>query len=119
MIDMNEVLELQRKGDFAELTRRGIQISDGKMEQAEGWAKPCFSGFRAHYFVQTSSDAIGPGGRYRSWKSVCGAEATTHDKAPMFGMGNWERCKACLKKRNAKRSLEATQVAHMGNGEWS
>ncbi|QZI68694.1 hypothetical protein K5F93_20120 [Pseudomonas protegens] len=116
MIDMNEVLELQRKGDFAELTRRGIQISDGKLEQAEGWAKACFSGSRAHYFVQVSADAIGPGGRYRSWKSVCGTEAITHDKAPMFGAGSWERCKACLKKRNAKRSLEATQIDHMGSG---
>ncbi|HEY0287165.1 MAG TPA: hypothetical protein VGC62_09170 [Pseudomonas sp.] len=115
MIDMNEVIALQQAGDFDELTRRAIQISDGKLEQTEGWAKPCFHGKRAHYFVQVSADAIGKYGRHRFWKAECGAEAVTHDKAPMFGMGNWERCKACLKKRNVTRSRDATVSAHTEN----
>ncbi len=105
---MQEVIGLARAGKFDELSKRGIQISGGKLEQAEGWAKPCFHGQRAHYFVQTSADAIGPQGRYRTWRSVCGTETTTSDKAPMFGMGSWERCKTCLKKRNAARSRDAT-----------
>lgn len=107
MIDMNEVIKLQQQGDFAELTRRGVQITDGVLEQTEGWAKPCFHGKRAHYFVQVSADAIGKHGRYRTWKSVCGEETTTHDKAPMFGIGSYERCKNCLKKRNAARRRNA------------
>jgi hypothetical protein len=115
VIDMNEVISLARSGKYDELGRRGIQISDGPLGQAEGWAKPCFGGARAHYFVQVSADAIGPGGRYRTWKSVCGTETTTSDKAPMFGMGSWDRCKSCLKKRNASRSAEATASLHSQN----
>ena len=113
MIEMNEVINLARAGKFDELSKRGIQITDGKLEQAEGWAKPCFHGQRAHYFVQTSADAIGPQGRYRTWKSVCGTE--TSDKAPMFGMGSWERCKTCLKKRNVTRSRDASVSLHEQN----
>ena len=112
---MNEVIALQRAGDFEELTRRGVQISDGVLERPEGWAKPAFHGKRAHYFTQLSADAIGRHGRYRAWKSVCGAETTTHDRAPMFGMGSWERCKVCLRIRNAARSRDATQNMHSGN----
>lgn len=115
MIDMTEVLALQRKGDFAELTRRGVQIAGGKLEQTEGWAKPPFHGMRAHYFVQVSADAIGKHGRYRTWKSVCGTETITHDKAPMFAMGSWDRCKSCLKKRNVTRSRDVTVSMHTQN----
>ncbi len=115
MIDMNEVIALARTGKFDELRARGIQFSDGKLEEKEGWAKPCFHGQRAHYFVQVSADAIGKNGRYRTWRSVCGKEATTSDKAPMFGLGSWERCKACLKKRNVTRSRDATVSLHNEN----
>lgn len=115
MIDMNEVISMAHAGEFAELSRRGVQVTSGVLEQTEGWAKPCFHGKRAHYFVQVSADAIGKHGRYRTWKSVCGAETTTHDKAPMFGMGSWERCKVCLKKRNVTRSRDATQNTHSEN----
>lgn len=115
MTDMQEVIDMARAGRFKELSARGVQISDGKLEQTEGWAKPCFNGMRAHYFVQVSADAIGPGGRYRGWKAVCGAEATIHDKAPMFGVGSWERCKSCLKRRNAARSTAATVSLHTQN----
>lgn len=115
MIDMNEVMALARAGRFEELVTRGIQITDGKMEQAEGWAKPCFHGKRAHYFSQVSADAIGPGGRYRTWKSLCGAETVTHDKAPMFAIGSYDRCKSCLKKRNVTRSRDATVSMHSQN----
>lgn len=115
MIDMNEVIELAHAGRFEELSARGIQITGGKLEQVEGWAKPCFSGSRAHYFALASADAIGPQGRYRTWKSVCGTETTTSDKAPMFAMGSYERCKTCLKKRNVTRSRDATQNTHNEN----
>lgn len=115
MIDMNEVIALARGGKFNELSKRGVQISDGPLAQTEGWAKPPFHGMRAHYFVQVSADAIGKHGRYRGWKAICGAEATTHDKAPMFGRGSWERCKSCLKKRNAARSTDATVSMHAQN----
>jgi hypothetical protein len=115
MIDMQEVIDMARAGRFEELAKRGIQITDGKLEQVEGWAKPCFGGSRAHYFVQTSADAIGPQGRYRTWKSVCGTETTTSDKAPMFAMGSYERCKSCLKKRNVTRSRDATVSMHTQN----
>lgn len=106
MIDMNEVLQLQRKGEFAELTRRGVQITDGALGKKEGWAKAAFSGSRAHYYVEIAANAISNHGRHRLWKAVCGAEAETHDKAPMFGIGSYERCKNCLKKRNAARNRE-------------
>ena len=80
MIDMNEVISLAQRGKLDELGRRGVQISDGPMAAIKGWAKPCFKGERAHYFVQAAADAIGPGGRYRTWKSVCGTETTTTDR---------------------------------------
>ncbi|RJX81302.1 hypothetical protein [Pseudomonas sp. LS-2] len=112
MIDMQEVIDMARAGKFEELAARGVQITDGKLEQIEGWAKPFFGGSRAHYFIQIAADTIGKHGRYRGWKAVCGAEATTHDKAPMFGMGSWQRCKSCLRKRNAERSADATVSLH-------
>lgn len=115
MIDMQEVINMARAGRFEELSERGVQIAGDKIEQAEGWAKPFFGGSRAHYFVQVSSDVIGPGGRYRTWKSVCGTETITHDKAPMFAMGSWDRCKSCLKKRNVTRSRDATVSMHTQN----
>lgn len=115
MIDMHEVLRLAQAGRFAELSAMGVQISDGKLEHTAGWAKPAFHGRRAHYFTLASADAIGRHGRYRTWRSVCGTETTTHDKAPMFGTGSWERCKACLKKRNAARSRDATTSMHSQN----
>jgi hypothetical protein len=108
MTEMQEVIRLAQAGRFDELSAQGVQISDGKLEQTEGWAKPAFHGQRAHYFTQLSADAIGRHGRYRAWRAVCGAEAITHDRAPMFGIGSWERCKACLKRRNAARSRDAT-----------
>jgi hypothetical protein len=115
MIDMNEVIAMQRAGQFAELARRGIQITDCKLDQVEGWAKPCFGGSRAHYFALVSADAIGPQGRYRTWKSICGTETTTSDKAPMFAMGSFERCKTCLKRRNVTRSRDATVSTQTNN----
>lgn len=115
MIDMKEVITLAKAREFAELTRRGVQITDGVLTQTEGWAKPAFHGMRAHYFVQVSADAIGKHGRYRAWRSLCGAETVTHDKAPMFGMGSWERCKNCLKRRNVTRSRDATVSVHTQN----
>ncbi|WP_110949531.1 hypothetical protein [Pseudomonas bohemica] len=115
MIDMQEVIDMQRAGRFEELAARGIQITDVKLEQVEGWAKPCFTKSKAHYFVQTSADAIGPGGRYRTWKSLCGTEAITSDRAPMFAIGSYDRCKACLKKRNATRSRDASASLHAQN----
>jgi hypothetical protein len=120
MTDMEKVIEMAKAGRFAELSAQAVQISDGKLEQTEGWAKPAFHGQRAHYFTQVSADAIGRHGRHRAWRAVCGIEATTHDRAPMFGMGSWERCKACLKKRNAARSRDATvsmQVQNMTRQE--
>ena len=115
MTDMNEVIALQQSGDFEELKRRGIQISDGALGLKEGWGKAPFHGMRAHYFVEVASDAIGKHGRHRFWRAECGTEAVTHDKAQMLGMGSWERCKACLKKRNVKRSSVTTQLAHNEN----
>lgn len=104
MTDMAEVIALQQAGDFEELKLRGIQISDGALGLKEGWGKAPFHGMRAHYFVEVASDAIGKHGRHRFWLAACGAEAVTHDKAQMLGIGSWERCKACLKKRNNQRS---------------
>ena len=112
MTDMNEVIALQQSGNFEELTRRGIQISDGALGLKEGWGKAPFHGMRAHYFVEVASDAIGKHGRHRFWRAECGAEAVTHDKAAMFAMGSWERCKVCLKKWNVKRSSVATLSMH-------
>ncbi len=112
MTDMNEVIALQQSGDFEELKRRGIQMSDGALGLKEGWGKAPFHGMRAHYFVEVASDAIGKHGRHRFWRAECGAEAVAHDKAAMFAMGSWERCKVCLKKRNVKRSSVATLSMH-------
>ncbi len=115
MTDMNEVIALQQSGNFEELTHRGIQISGGALGLKEGWGKAAFHGMRAHYFVEVASDAIGKHGRHRLWRAECGAEAVTHDKAPMFSMGSWERCETCLKKRNVKRSSVATLSMHNEN----
>lgn len=115
MTDMKEVIALQQAGNFEELKRRGVQISDGALGLKEGWGKAAFHGMRAHYFVEVASDAIGKHGRHRFWRAECGAEAVTHDKAPMFAMGSWDRCKACLKKRNVKRSSVATLSTHNEN----
>lgn len=115
MTDMVEVIALQQAGNFEELKRRGIQISDGALGLKEGWGKAPFHGMRAHYFVEVASDAIGKHGRHRFWRAECGAEAVTHDKAQMLGMGSWDRCRACLKKRNVKRSSVTTQLTHNEN----
>lgn len=115
MIDMSEAIELQRAGEFEELTHRGIQMSDGALDLKEDWGKAAFHSMRAHYFVEVASDSIGKHGRLRLWRAECGAGAVTHDKAPMFAMGSWERCKTCLKKRNVKRSSVATRSMHNEN----
>ncbi|SEJ52954.1 hypothetical protein SAMN04244572_04354 [Azotobacter beijerinckii] len=96
MADMQEVIRLRREGKFAELSAMGIQITGGSAAgQKSGWFKAPFSGEKAHYFTETASDAIGEHGRHRFWKAACGAEAVSHDKAPMFFEGNFERCAKC------------------------
>jgi len=79
-----------------------ITITAGRAAWKQGWGKAPFHGMKAHYFTEVSSDAIGTHGRHRFWVAACGAEAVTHDKAPMFEPGNWPRCKRCEAKREAR-----------------
>lgn len=98
MADMTEIIQMQQECRFEELAARGVAITDGKADWKEGWGKAPFGGHRAHYFAEVASDAIGKHGRHRFWVAKCGAEAVTHDKAPMFNQGSYARCKNCERK---------------------
>ncbi|HBO3404147.1 hypothetical protein [Pseudomonas aeruginosa] len=71
------------------------QVSEGSLTSKKGWGKAPFSGNKAHHFELIYADAIGPQGREKYWVALCGADAVTTDKAPMFSAGSWQRCKNC------------------------
>jgi hypothetical protein len=76
------------------------QISGAAMIEATGWGKAPFHGSKAHLYELIDADSIGKFGRERFWLAACGAEAFTHDKAPMFSAGSWSRCKKCERSVN-------------------
>lgn len=82
--------------DFFELLDEpGAQVADGPLPVKKGWGKAPFCGNKAHHFELIYADAIGPQGREKYWVALCGADAVTTDKAPMFSAGSWQRCKNC------------------------
>ena len=82
--------------DFFELLDElGAQVADGLLPGKKGWGKAPFCGNKAHLFELVFADTIGPHGREKYWVALCGADAVTTDKAPMFSAGSWQRCKNC------------------------
>ncbi|QJI29931.1 hypothetical protein HKK55_14850 [Pseudomonas sp. ADAK18] len=76
------------------------QITGGASRPSRGWLKPMFPiAGKAHYFNQEKElAAITSQGRAYFWRSLCGIEAVSTDKMPMFEPGNWDRCKKCEQK---------------------
>ncbi|SEC25645.1 hypothetical protein SAMN05216178_3999 [Pseudomonas saponiphila] len=76
------------------------QITGGASRPSRGWLKPMFpiTG-KAHYYSQDKAyPAITSHGRAYFWRSLCGIDAVSTDKMPMFEPGNWDRCKKCEQK---------------------
>ncbi|WP_027921516.1 hypothetical protein [Pseudomonas sp. URMO17WK12:I12] len=76
------------------------QMTGGASSPAKGWLKPMFpiTG-KAHYFTKRKGVAVLTShGRATYWLSLCGIDAASTDKMPMFEPGNWDRCKKCAKK---------------------
>lgn len=66
-------------------------------QASEGWLKPMFpiTGM-AHYFEKEFDlPAVDGQGMAASWHSLCGLDAISTEKMPMFEAGNWVRCKRC------------------------
>lgn len=76
------------------------QISDGPLPGNKGWGKAPFCGNKAHYFELIYADSIGPHGREKYWVALCGVDAVTADRVPMFAAGSWKRCKNCERRVN-------------------
>lgn len=74
-----------------------IAMITGPASTAErGWLKPAFPfSVRAHYFMRERSAKDVDGGQCYAWRSLCGVDAFTSGRAPMFEAGNWTRCKRC------------------------
>jgi len=75
------------------------QMTGGAASPAKGWLKPMFPiNGKAHYYNRDMVvAAISAHGRAYLWHSLCGLDAASTDKMPMFEPGNWERCKRCTK----------------------
>ncbi len=78
------------------------QISGGPIRHhKEGWAKFCFGGMKAHWWVEdtkTMPEKIGAGGRVRYYESLCGELNAADNKFPALHPGSWDKCKRCARK---------------------
>jgi hypothetical protein len=99
---MNEYLRLAQEGRWDELTAQGVQFGGEAIQDfATGWALMFPVGKCAHYWEEdttTMPPTIGPGGRRRYYVSLCGVGAVACDALKPFGLGNFPRCKRCLRK---------------------
>lgn len=81
-------------------------LTGGAASPAKGWFKPMFphSG-KAHYFTKQKGLAVLTShGRATYWTALCGVDAVSTEKMPMFEPGNWDRCKRCTQKIARDRS---------------
>lgn len=103
--DFGQYMQMVDEGRFEELTAMGVTMSGGKTDLEKGWLMAPGTWNCAHYFKQTQADQIGPDGhgRVRHWKSLCGVDAMTTDRIPMFGAGNYRHCQRCQQKLRRKR----------------
>ncbi|MEG1625101.1 hypothetical protein [Pseudomonas sp.] len=73
-----------------------VMITGPASTAERGWLKPAFPfSVRAHFFVQERSAPDADGGHCYAWRSLCGVDAFTGSRTPMFEAGNWTRCKKC------------------------
>lgn len=74
-------------------------ITGGRASPAKGWLKPMFphSGKVHHFAKKKGMDILTSQGRATYWVALCGADAVSTDKMPMFESGNWPRCRKCEK----------------------
>ena len=85
---------------FGLLGEPGAQVADGPLQGKKGWGKAPFCGNKAHHFELVFANTIGPHGREKYWFALCGADAVTTDKAPMFSAGSWQRCENCERRES-------------------
>lgn len=76
---------------------RIAQITGGASSPAKDWLKPMFPfAGKAHFFTKRKGVAVLTShGRATYWLSLCGLDAVSTEKMPMFEPGNWDRCKKC------------------------
>jgi hypothetical protein len=81
------------------------QITGPASQADSGWLKPTFPiRGKVHYFAKLKGfDAITSNGRDYYWESLCGIDAVSTERTPMFEAGNWSRCKKC-EQQMARRS---------------
>lgn len=75
---------------------RVAMIGGPPTQASEGWLKPMFpiTGM-AHYFEKEFELSVVA---VVSWQSLCGLDAISSEKIPMFEAGNWTRCKKCARR---------------------
>lgn len=80
------------------------RIGGTATQASEGWLKPMFPiAGRAHYFEKEFElPALDGLGVAVSWHSLCGIDAVSTGKMPMFDAGNWVRCKRCEQQMEAR-----------------
>lgn len=74
-----------------------VQITGPATQAEKGWLKPMFpiTG-KAHYFnLDLELPATATECRAYYWIALCGVDAASTEKVPMFDAGNWSRCKKC------------------------
>jgi hypothetical protein len=92
-----------------ELLRRirasGGLATDGTIELAgfaSGWAKACWTGDKVHFWrvIGAPVDGILRGRRVREYSvvSACSLRDAASELRPLFGGGNFPRCKRCAAK---------------------
>ena len=68
----------------------------------KGWARLCFVGTKAHYWVETTKDLqplpadVPPD--MRTWVALCGIGGYSTDRAQPLGVGSFPLCTRCLAK---------------------
>lgn len=64
--------------------------------EQRGWMKN-WGGSRVHWF--TRMDEVGD---VVEWRSLCGLQALSSPRVPMFSPGNWPRCSHCQRMARLK-----------------
>ncbi|MCP3750762.1 hypothetical protein D3C77_482930 [compost metagenome] len=81
-----------------------VMITGPASTAERGWLKPMFPiRGKAHHFARIKGfGAITSQGRAYYWESLCGIDAVSTEKVPMFEAGNWTRCKRCEHQLNRR-----------------
>lgn len=81
--------------------KEGGLLAVGQIDNlVKGWAIIPFKGEKVHYYVEENTDEmpyIDRYGRVRFYTSLCGLEAQTDSQRPAIVLGNFPKCKRCLK----------------------